>query len=282
MISPPPMLSEKRDTDYHLGNTDAEHERLIRQALRLAPVTERFFREAGIGPGQQVLDLGAGVGDVAMLVARIVGSSGKVVAIERDARTINRARARAAEAGLDNIDFVTADIAEYSTDSMFDAAVGRYILQFLPDPVAALHSVAKRIRPGGVVAFQEGSWIPFLSLSAKLPLWYATVSLLHEAAVRSGVDLEMGPKLHKAFQDAGLPAPHMRLEMELANDADFTRWVSDSLHSVLPQIRKVGLSTDALGDLDTLQERLQNEVAMSNTVVPWIGLVAAWCHKPTN
>src|SRR6516165_11849882 len=111
------MNSHRSHPDYFLGNTDAEHERLIRQANRLAPVTERFFREAGIGPGQRVLELGSGVGDVAMLVARIVGPSGGVVAIERDARTISRARARAAEAGLHNIDFVEADIAEYSTDS---------------------------------------------------------------------------------------------------------------------------------------------------------------------
>jgi ubiquinone/menaquinone biosynthesis C-methylase UbiE len=276
------MLADKRHSDYHLGNTDAEHERLIRQAIRLAPVTERFFREAGIGSGQQVLDLGAGVGDVAMLVARLVGSSGKVVAIERDSRTINRARARAKEAGLDNINFVQADIAEYSAASMFDAVVGRYILQFLPDPVATLRSVAKRVRPGGLVAFQEGSWIPFLSLSAHLPLWYAGASLLHESGVRSGVNLEMGTGLHKAFQEAGLPAPRMRLEMELASDPDFTRWVSDSLRSVLPQIQKLNLSLGALGDLDTLEERLQNEVAMSNTVVPWIGLVAAWCRTPVD
>jgi len=66
--APAPMSSDKRDTDYHLGNTDAEHERLIRQGVRLAPVTERFFREAGIGSGHLVLDLGAGVGDVAMVV----------------------------------------------------------------------------------------------------------------------------------------------------------------------------------------------------------------------
>jgi ubiquinone/menaquinone biosynthesis C-methylase UbiE len=276
------MLADKRHSDYHLGNTDAEHERLIRQAIRLAPVTERFFREAGIGSGQQVLDLGAGVGDVAMLVARLVGSSGKVVAIERDSRTISRARARAKEAGLNNIDFVQADIAEYSTAAMFDAVVGRYILQFLPDPVAMLRSVAKRVRPGGLVAFQEGSWIPFLSLSAHLPLWYAGASLLHESGVRSGVNLEMGTGLHKAFQEAGLPAPRMRLEMELASDPDFTRWVSDSLRSVLPQIQKLNLSLGALGDLDTLEERLQNEVAKSNTVVPWIGLVAAWCRTPEN
>jgi hypothetical protein len=91
--------------------------------------------------------------------------------------------------------------------------------------------------------------------------------------------MEMGPALHKAFQEAGLPAPRMHLEMELRRDPDFTRWVSDLLRSVLPQIQKLNLSHEALGDFDTLQERLQDEVAVSNTVVPWIGLVAAWCRK---
>jgi ubiquinone/menaquinone biosynthesis C-methylase UbiE len=273
------MTSYQRQGDYQLGNTDAEHGRLIRQAGRLAPVTERFFREAGIRSGQRVLDLGSGVGDVAMLVAKLVGSSGEVVAIERDARTLARARARAAEAGLKNINFVQTDIADFSADSLFDAAVGRYILQFLPNPVAVLHSVAGRVQTGGTIAFQEGSWAPFVLLSKHLPLWSASVSLLHEAGVRSGVNLEMGLALYNVFQEAGLPAPRMRLEMELGHDPDFTRWVSDALKSVFPQIRKLNLPYQALGDLDTLQERLQSEVAHSRTVVPWIGLVGAWCSK---
>jgi hypothetical protein len=50
---------------YVLGSTDAEHERLIRQAARLDPFTERLFRDAGIGSGQRILDVGSGVGDVA-------------------------------------------------------------------------------------------------------------------------------------------------------------------------------------------------------------------------
>ena len=71
----------------------------------------------------------------------------------------------------------------------------------------------------------------------------------------------------------------MRLEMELRRDPDFTRWVSDLLRSVLPQIQKLNFSQEVLGDFDTLQKRLQDEVAVSNTVVPWIGLVAAWCQN---
>ena len=76
------MIVNSPASPYALGSTDAEHERLIRQAARVAPLTERLFREAGIGSGQRVLDLGSGVGDVAMLVARLVGPSGEDVPAE--------------------------------------------------------------------------------------------------------------------------------------------------------------------------------------------------------
>src|SRR6267143_5577394 len=99
------MTTNGPTSDYALGNTDAEHERLIWQAARVAPTTERLFREAGIGPGQRVLDVGSGVGDVAMLAARLVGPSGEVVGIERDSHSIARARARATEAGFRNVTF---------------------------------------------------------------------------------------------------------------------------------------------------------------------------------
>jgi SAM-dependent methyltransferase len=269
-------------SEYLLGNSDREHERLIRQAVRLVPITEAFFREAGIGPGQRVLDLGSGVGDVAMLAARLVGPSGEVVAVERDARSINRAKSRCTDAGFRNVQFRECDIAQIPSDGQFDAVVGRYILQFIPDPVSVLRSVSRLVRPDGVVAFQEGSWAPFIQLSAHLPLWSASVALLYDAARRFGVHTELGPALHKSFLDAGLPAPSMRLEMMLGNDPDFTRLAYDAICSQLPHLEKLEIRLDSLGDLATLRERLQEEVAASNTVVPWIALVGAWCRTPAH
>jgi ubiquinone/menaquinone biosynthesis C-methylase UbiE len=71
------MSSNNPTSQYALGSTEAEHERLIRQAGWLTVHTERLFREAGIGPGQRVLDLGSGVGDVSLIAAVSLVPQGK-------------------------------------------------------------------------------------------------------------------------------------------------------------------------------------------------------------
>jgi ubiquinone/menaquinone biosynthesis C-methylase UbiE len=276
------MAPNYSSVDYLLGNTDAEHERLIRQAGQLAPFTERFFREAGIGPGQSVLDLGSGVGDVAMLVSKLVGPTGEVVGIERDARSIERARTRVKEAGQNNISFIQSDVAQISNNKTFDAVVGRFILQFLPDPVHVLRSLTQSLRPGGIVAFQEPSFAAFLHLCPHLRLWSAGASLIYETGRRAGVNPEMGLALHKVFQEAGLPAPKMHIDVPLGHDRDFARWVYDVICTVLPKIRECGLSLQQLGDLATLRERLHEEIVASNSVVPILPLVGAWSRTSSN
>lgn len=270
------MPDLNRDSSYALGSSDAEHDRLIRQAARLAPYTERLFRAAGVGSGQRVLELGSGAGDVAMLVARLVGAAGEVVGVERDQQAVDRARVRVAEAGLHNVSFTCADVSELEGDRLFDAVAGRFILMFVDDPAAVLRSACRLVRRGGTVVFQEPSYAPFLLLSAHLPLWSRSVSLVEETLRGSGANTEMGFAMYQAMQDAGLPPPTMTLEMPLGNDADFTAWAADTLRSMRPQIERLTLPVGELGDFDTLAERIQAEIAGANAVVPWQGLVGAW------
>jgi ubiquinone/menaquinone biosynthesis C-methylase UbiE len=266
--------------DYALGYTNLEHERLIRQAARIAPYTERLFREAGIGPGQRVLDLGSGVGDVSMLLARIVGPSGEIVGIERDAYSIARASARVAESGLRNISFIQADVNQIASERPFDAAVGRFILMFLPDPASVLRSLTQLVRPGGILAFQECSWVPFLAFAARFPLLSKLLSALHETFLRAGVNPEMGLALYQIFQQVGLPAPAMHMETLLGSDPNLTSLICDLLTSMRPLIEQHGVSLEALGHLDTLSNRIQAEVVASNTVVSFVPLVGVWARKP--
>jgi len=248
--------------DYVLGYTAAEHERLIRQAALIAPYTERLFRQAGIGPGQRVLDLGSGVGDVSMLLARIVGPSGEVVGIERDASSIAQAEARAAAAGLHNVSFIQTDVNEITSDRFFDAAVDRFVLLFLPDPISVLRGVARLIRSGGVLAFQEPSWIPLLGLCGRLPLFSRVLHSIHEISLRCGVNPEMGPDLYRVFQEAGLPPPVMHMEIPMGSGADFTRIFCEVLFSLTPRAKNSGVSLDALGDISTLPDRVQAKLLL--------------------
>ncbi len=148
--------------------------------------------------------------------------------------------------------------------------------------LAALRSVSRLVRPGGVLAFHEPCYAPFLLLSAHLPLWSASVSLVHQTLLRSGAHPEIGLDLHRIFLEAGLPAPAMRMEILLGSDPDFTRWTHDLLRSLRPQIQQQNLSLEPLGDFATLPERLQAEVVASRTVVPFVALVGAWSHRPMN
>ena len=97
---------------------------------------------------------------------------------------------------------------------------------------------------------------------------------------RAGANPDMGTALHRTFLEAGLPAPDMQMEVPFGSDPDFTRRMSDLFDTLRPQIPPHDPALAKLGDLDTLPERLQAEVAASNTVVPFVGLVSAWSRLP--
>jgi ubiquinone/menaquinone biosynthesis C-methylase UbiE len=77
--------SHSKASNYALGSTDQERQRLMRQGVIYRNFLASAFRAAGLAPGMRVLDLGCGAGDVAMLAADLVGPSGSVVGIDRDA-----------------------------------------------------------------------------------------------------------------------------------------------------------------------------------------------------
>ena len=74
----------------------------------------------------------------------------------------------------------------------------------------------------------------------------------------------------------------MRLEMLLGKDPDFAQWFSDTVGTLRPQLQQFGPWPEALGDLETLRERLQAELATSKTVAARAAYVGAWCRKPRN
>ena len=126
------------------------------QARMLRPYTEKFFRAAGLAAGMRVLDIGSGMGDVALLSADIVGPGGRVLGIDRDAAALDKARRRAEEQGCSSwVEFQTSNLDEFATPDQFDALVGRYVLLYQPDPSSVIRSLLRSVKQGGIVVFHE-------------------------------------------------------------------------------------------------------------------------------
>jgi 2-polyprenyl-3-methyl-5-hydroxy-6-metoxy-1,4-benzoquinol methylase len=142
---------------YALQRSAGERQRLALQERVIGASTARFFEDAGIEAGMRVLDVGGGAGDVAMCIARRVGSSGLVLGVDIDGPSVEIATVRAAAGGCANVAFVTAGVVTADLGSDFDAAVGRLVLMHVQDPALVLGGVAGMVRPTGVLAFQEAN-----------------------------------------------------------------------------------------------------------------------------
>src|SRR5215213_8951984 len=141
---------------YVLGRSDGETSRLVLQHQIYGPLTRQFLVGAGITAGMKVLELGCGAGDVALLLADVVGPQGEVIGLDVNAQILDTARTRVRAAGWKNVAFHHGALGDVDPTIGFDAIVGRWVLMYVPQPADLLREARGRLRPGGIVAFQEG------------------------------------------------------------------------------------------------------------------------------
>jgi len=170
------------------------------------PLSDRMMEAAHVAPGHQVLDVATGIGEPAMTAARLVGPSGRVVAIDQAPQMLEVARERMHAAGIETIEFVEGD-AEAVTlplDS-FDAVVCRWGLMFFHNPVGTLARVRASLVPGGwlaIAVWGEPSQVPIISL----PFSVFSRELSQPPSPPSGpnpFELAESRRLEQVLRDAG-------------------------------------------------------------------------------
>jgi SAM-dependent methyltransferase len=260
-------------TPYVLGHSSRELERLTAQARLIEPFTRRFFLAAGIRSGMRVLDVGSGAGDVAFLAAELVGDTGKVVGVDLSGAALEVARTRAADLSLQNVSFVDGDPARLSFDRPFDAAVGRYVLQFQSDPVSMLRGIVAHVGAGGIVAFQELDWEGVKSIPP-VPTFDRACTLSREV-ISSSAEIHMGRKLFSTFVEAGLTAPTLLLEAPVGVEEPM-RLKAELAGSLAAKIEERGLASAAELDPDKLFEQMLVEARATKSFAIGNQQFAAW------
>jgi SAM-dependent methyltransferase len=110
-----------------------------------APVAHLALR-----PGETVLDLGSGPGLDALLAAREVGPTGRVIGVDMTPEMLERARATVARAGAAQVEFRHGRLEALPIESAsVDAVTSNCVINLVPDKGAVFREVARVLRPGG-------------------------------------------------------------------------------------------------------------------------------------
>ena len=267
--------------EYALGYSERELKRLRRQAQLVNPITRQYLIEAGIEPGMRVLDVGSGAGDVAFLAAELLGPSDQVVGVDRSPAALALARSRAKEQSLAHVTFRESELSAMAFDQHFDAAIGRYVLCFQPDPVALLRKISGLVRPGGIVLFHEPDRKQIRSYPPS-PTYDKMSEWIDETFRRTGMDVRMGIKLYSTFLAAGLAAPTMRLHAVIggAEALEEVHFEADAAVTLAAAMERTGVATaDELG-ADSLIERITQEMSANQSVIVGRADIGAWTRLP--
>jgi ubiquinone/menaquinone biosynthesis C-methylase UbiE len=269
-----------RPAQYALGHSEGELERLSRQARAYEPFTRYLFQETGIRTGMRVLDVGSGSGDVAFLAAELAGASGEVVGTDLAAAAVERANGRARSRGARNVKFVEGDPAEMEFEQAFDAIVGRLVLMYSPDPEGTLRKLARHLRPGGLMVFQEIDISNCRSLP-NAPIFERATGWITRTFHATGARTQMGLELYSIFVKAGLPGPSMRMDAAIGGGQECAVYalVADVVQSLLPEMDKLKIATAAEVEISSLTERMRQEVVAAKAVVTGPALIGAWSRK---
>lgn len=249
---------------YIHGSLPEEQKRL---SLLNELINGRCLQLMDLEGGERIIDIGSGLGQFTMGMAKSAGPKGFCLGIERDKQQIDSARRNLSkQQGLTWVEFREGEVERMPLTAgewnSFDVGHARFILEHLSKPEAALAELVKAVRPGGRVVVEDDDHASFL-LYPEPPgfgnLWTAYM----RSYDRLGNDPYIGRRLVSMMYAAGLR--NIRNDVaffgDCAGSSTFKSYVVN-LVGILESARKMMLDGNLI-DERTLTSAMSNLVEWS-------------------
>lgn len=211
--------------EYLLGTDLAETQRLGLQHLLWAGTALDLWERCGFTRGRTILDLGCGPGWTTIDLARLVGPTGRVIAIDISSRYIDHLKQKQRELGLQQIDARVAGAHDFEIpDGTLDGAYSRWVFSFLPNPAEAVRRIARALRPGGIFAVQDYFNYTAMTLAPRSTAFDRVIAAISRSYREAGGDLDIAGKLPRMMIDAGMCLREIRPHVVAARPHE-TKWL---------------------------------------------------------
>jgi SAM-dependent methyltransferase len=257
--------------NYPLETRDGEIERLHVQSKAWEPDANAMLDRFGKMQGWRCIDIGCGPGGITDLLSARVGSKGKVIGLDRNAKFLEHARKKAAE----NVEFRLGDA--YSPDlpaGSFDLVHMRFVASTAGEPERLLSAATRLAKPGGIVALEEPDGST-LHCYPPHPAWDMLKAGLLGAFAGVGADLELAKRLYHLVQQSGLRDVQYRTALLGVRSTDpMVDYLPCTVESLRGTIVRLGILSEQ--DFDAALAECRRHLAQPGTSFTLYTVAQVW------
>lgn len=268
------MKSDERD--YILGTHDAELERLGLQHALWSEQAHSLWQRAGFRPGQTIADVGCGPGFATLDLARLIGPSGRVIAIDESQRFVSHLQAQQKAQAVANVEARVGDVCKLDLSARsVDGAYIRWVLCWVSDPEAVIAGLARAIRPGGVIAVQDYFNYLSLTLAPRSEAFSKIVQGVGASQRASGGDPDLCGRVPAWLLKHGFEVREITPILRVARPGDaLWQWPDTFFRNYVPRMVQMGfLSESDQAAFDADWQRRSNDPATYFVTPPVFDIV---------
>lgn len=261
------------DHDYIISGGAQGKSRLNVLSDVLYAYTKTLLEKQGVADGVSFFDVGCGGGNVAGMVAEMVGAKGSVTAVDFDESIIALAENDRVAAGRQNMRFEVMSAYDLSFSGEFDVVYARFLLSHVKEPGKVLQLMRQALKPGGKIIIEDVQFSGHFCYPA-CAAFDEYLRLYAAAARNNGADPEIGPGLPSLLQGAGLQ--HIDFDLiQPCFSAGAGKWMA---YLTLDKIKGTLVAQGIAGEqtIDKLLMQLKDFTANESSIISLPRIFRAW------